>query len=229
MHDRRRIALLGAPLLLGALALAPALAAHAGSPHYARTVTSPGPIDPKAIPLGDGYVSTTPKVGYVDSCQTQFGGIGGAQVVGPWIDTKAKTWNSHAKIAVSGLVTWPAASWKVVLKGPKRIVTGNDLPIDHTTGVFPVGAADPAAAYDRNPNRISAQQFTWSLPANPALAPRPSCTSGGPVGVLDDGVIGRRSKVIWNGRLQTIYHDDATLEYPYTIGCFHGTPISAGP
>src|SRR5579862_9451005 len=78
MHDRRRIALLGAPLLLGALALAPALAAHAGSPHYARTVTSPRPIDPKAIPPGDGYVSTTPKVGYVDSCQTQFGGIGGA-------------------------------------------------------------------------------------------------------------------------------------------------------
>ena len=44
-------------------------AAGSGSaPHYATTVTSSGPINAAAIPLGDGYLSTTPKVGYVDSC-----------------------------------------------------------------------------------------------------------------------------------------------------------------
>ena len=43
---------------------------------------------------------------------------------------------------------------------------------------------------------------------------------------------GRTSEVMWNGKLTDIYHYDATLEYPYTIGCFHGTPITinhAGP
>ena len=39
-----------------------------GAPHYATTVTSRGPVNPAAIPLGDGYVSTSPKKGYVDSC-----------------------------------------------------------------------------------------------------------------------------------------------------------------
>ena len=63
---------------------------------YATTVTSAGPINPAAIPLGDGYVSTTPKVGYVDSCQTSFGGIGGAQVDGPGINTAHKFWDSSA-------------------------------------------------------------------------------------------------------------------------------------
>ena len=54
-----------------------------------------------AIPLGDGYVSTSPKVGYVDACQTSFRG-GGAEHAGPWIDETAKTWDITTKIAVSG-------------------------------------------------------------------------------------------------------------------------------
>ena len=37
---------------------------------------------------------------------------------------------------------------------------------------------------------------------------------------------GRVSEVMWNGKMTMIYHYDATLEYPYTIGCFHGNPIS---
>src|SRR5580658_8884786 len=67
------------------------------APQYATTVTSSGAINPAAIPLGDGYLSTTPKVGYVDSCQTSFPSGGGATVVGPWINTKNKTWNSATK------------------------------------------------------------------------------------------------------------------------------------
>lgn len=31
---------------------------------------------------------------------------------------------------------------------------------------------------------------------------------------------------MWNGTIQDVYHYDATLEYPYTLGCYHGTPIS---
>ncbi len=26
-----------------------------------------------------------------------------------------------------------------------------------------------------------------------------------------------------------MYHYDATLEYPYTVGCYHGTPVTTGP
>lgn len=276
------------------------------SGRYAATVTSKGPINPAAIPLGDGYRSTSPRVGYVDSCVTTFGGIGGAQVVGPWINTKKKTWDAATKIHVDGSVSWPAARYAVTVSAGRRIIAGNDLPIDHTTGVFPIASSDPAYAYDRNPNSIEAQSIDWSLPANPVAASKPSCTSGGAIGILDDGVLlfnaldgegrdagahevldacgehpqmgdmlhhhevpscildqatgrsilvgyaldgygiyvernakgalvtntdldachGRTSEVLWNGKIQKIYHYDATLEYPYTVGCFHGTPIS---
>jgi hypothetical protein len=285
-----------------------AFGAWTGTITYAKTPTSPGAINPKAIPLGDGYVSSSPKIGYVDSCMTHFGGIGGAQVVGPWINTIAKTWDSTTKIAVSGTVSWPTASWSVSVHGPKRVITFNDLPINHPTGVFPVASSDPASNYDRNPNSVAAQSFTWSLPLNPTAASAPSCTSGGPIGVLNDGVLlfnaldgegrdaaahevldacaghpemsstyhhhdvppcilakakgrstlvgyaldgygiyverdahgalltntaldachGRTSTVLSNGKKTAVYHYVATLEYPYTVGCFHGTPVSTG-
>jgi hypothetical protein len=263
-------------------------------------------VDPTALPLGDGNVSTSPKVGNVDSCQSQFGNIGGAQAVGPWINTSAKTWNSATKVAVQGTVSWPNASFSTTVSGGRRVVKTNDLPQGHTTGTFPVSASDPASAYDRNPNHIAAQSVTWSLPADPTAAGSPSCTNGGPVGVLTDGVLlfnaldgegrdaaahevldscgghpemtstyhhhevpscildkatgratlvgyatdgygiyaerdtrgdlltnasldachGRTSTVTWNGKKKKLYHYDATLEYPYTLGCFHGTPIN---
>jgi hypothetical protein len=44
-----------------------------------------------------------------------------------------------------------------------------------------------------------------------------------------DACHGRTSQVEWNGSLTSIYHYDATLEYPYTIGCYHGTPITHRP
>jgi hypothetical protein len=34
---------------------------------------------------------------------------------------------------------------------------------------------------------------------------------------------GRTSPIVLNGAIVTTYHYDATLEYPYTLGCFHGT------
>jgi hypothetical protein len=35
---------------------------------------------------------------------------------------------------------------------------------------------------------------------------------------------GTTSEVVWRGTLTTMYHYVATYEYPYTIGCFRGTP-----
>lgn len=43
---------------------------------------------------------------------------------------------------------------------------------------------------------------------------------------LDD-CHGRSSTVAWNGEEHEIYHYSATLEYPYTVGCFRGTPVPA--
>jgi hypothetical protein len=289
------VALLAA---LGATAAAPARSS--GIPR-ARAAA----VDPTAVPVGDGKLSTSPRVGYVDSCQTTFGGIGGAQVVGPWINATAGTWNSTAKVAVRGSVSWPAASFSVRVTGNKRVIKTNDLPLGQTTGVFPITISDPASAYDRNGNHIAAQPTTWTLPANPAAAAKPSCTSGGRIGVLTDGVFlfnaldgegrdavahevldrcdghpdpssayhhhdvpsciraravghstlvgyardgygiyverdaqgrlptdadldgchGRTSTITWSGKSSVRYHYVATLEYPYTVGCYHGTPI----
>jgi hypothetical protein len=274
---------------------------------YATTPASSGAVNPRAVPLGDGYRSSSPRVGYVDSCIKSFPAIGGAERVGPWINTRDHTWNSETKLAVEGSVSWPDASYSVTLDGSTRVIKTNDLP-DHPTGVFPISSSDPAYEYDQNPNRIEAQSIAWSLPADPAAAAQPSCTGGGAIGVLSDGVVlfnaldgegrdagaheildrwqghpdmsdtyhhhevpafmiaaakgrstlvgyaidgygiyvernakgqlltnsdldrchGRTSKVMWNGKLTRIYHYDATLEYPYTVGCFHGTPIATG-
>lgn len=43
-----------------------------------------------------------------------------------------------------------------------------------------------------------------------------------------DACHGRTSKVLFEGRPQRIYHYNATLEFPYTLGCFHGTAVSSG-
>ena len=273
------------------------------APRYARTPTQSGAIDPAAIPLGDGYLSTSPKVGYVDSCKTTF--RNGAEHAGSWIDSAAGTWDIAAKIAVSGAVAWPAASYKVTVANGKRTILFDDLPVDHTTGVFPIAPTDPAYAYDRNPNHIAAHATTWALPVNPKAAQKPSCVGLGAIGVLKDGVYlynaldasgrdaaahevqdacgghpdgsssyhhhdappcivaaapkgkatlvgyardgygiyvvrdasgqmptntsldachGTTSVVPWNGKKRRVYHYVATLEYPYTVGCYHGTP-----
>ena len=40
-----------------------------------------------------------------------------------------------------------------------------------------------------------------------------------------DACHGRVSPVMWNGKRVAIYHYVLTREYPYTIGCFKGTPV----
>jgi hypothetical protein len=309
---RRRSWVLAATLFAGGCggtAIVATGSSGATAARYATTPTSPGQINPRAVPLGDGYLSSSPKVGNVDSCITHFGGIGGATVVGPWINTKNKTWNYLTKIAVNGAIKWPTGSYRVSIVRGKRMIKFNDLPIGHTTGIFPIATSDPAYKYDQNGNHIAAQSFDWSLPLNPKAARKPSCLGGGPIGVLDDGVAlfdaldgegrdagahevldlcaghpdpsdtyhhhdippcilnktpkgkttlvgyaldgygiyvqknkrgqlpnntqldachGTVSKVLWNGKLTRIFHYVATLEYPYTVGCYHGTPIASG-
>ncbi len=269
------------------------------------TTTTAAPVSLKALPLGDGHVGTTPQVGYVDACQTSFNG-GGAFNAGPWIH--GSTWDETAKIAVQGSVKWPQASYHVSVTGNQRIITTMDVPVNFTTGIFPISASDPAYAYDRNPNTIQPQAITYTLPATPTVAASPSCVNMGSIGILSDGVVlfnaldgegrdaaahevldscgghpertgqyhhhdippcllatatgsstlvgyaldgfgiyverdaqgnlltnadldachGRTSTITWDGQQVSMYHYVATAEYPYTVGCYKGTPIHMG-
>ena len=63
----------------------------------------------------------------------------------------------------------------------------------------------------------------WALDGYPIFGPR---GHGGKLLTDEDldACHGRTSKVFYEGRWQRMYHYNATLEYPYTLGCFHGTP-----
>ena len=124
----------------------------------------------------------------MDSCTTTFPPAP-PSTTPPWINTSNHTWNSDTKVAVQGSVSWPTASYSVTVTGTTREIRTNDLPVHHTTGVFPIAVTDPAHAYDANPNHIAADPISWNLPADPAAARHPSCTNLGPIGVLDDGVV----------------------------------------
>jgi hypothetical protein len=142
-------------------------------------------LDPHALPLGDGKVSTSPSRGFVFSCNTEFRGAG-AQHAGDWIH--GSTWDPTRKLSVQGDVAWPDATFSVTTASNERRITGNGLPIRHTTGVFPVSRTDPAYAIDRNPNAIATQQIAFSLPLSPAAAATPQCVPMGMIGVALNGV-----------------------------------------
>lgn len=257
-------------------------------------------IDVTRIPLGDGKVSTTPKVGYVYSCQTTFRG-GGADHSGNWVN--GDTWNLNKKIHVSGDVSWPNAKFSVNFDGNNLILSGNGLPTNATTGTFPIQRSDEAWNYDRNPNSIKEQNDNLTLP-NPQIASSPTCVPMGAIGYALNGVAiynalddagrdavahevqdkcdghpqsageyhyhgpsdcmananenntlvgyaldgfgiyskfdangkeytnadldechGITSEVEWNGKMVNMYHYVLTQEYPYTVGCFKGTPV----
>ncbi|MBX9765129.1 YHYH protein [Patescibacteria group bacterium] len=137
------------------------------------------------VPLGDYKYSTAgPKKGYVYLCNSRKDG-GGAQAAGPWIN--GSTWNLLEKISVAGAVSWPNAAFSALISGVNRVLSGNGLPKNHTTGTFPVASNDPAYAYDRNPNSIKTQTLSVSIPKNPVYSETPYCM-GGEVGVMLSGV-----------------------------------------
>ena len=283
---------------------------HASGPNRTVKVTDNTWTDatnPAAIPLGDDKDGTTPEVGHLDSCQTSFPSSAGATSSGSWLDAAGGTWDSETKPDVKGTVRWKDAEYSVKTEGQFRIMKTDDLPEGQTTGTFPISPSDPAYRYDQNPNSIERLNLTYKIPLHPTAAASPSCTSLGPIGVMDDGVVllnaldaegrdagahelldhcdghpmmagmyhyhavspcimpstpgsatlvgyaldgygiyvelnargnlptdadldachGRTSEVLFDNKMVDMYHYDATLEYPYTVGCYHGTPITA--
>ena len=262
-------------------------------------------VNVKRLPLGDKKYLTHAKKGYVFSCSTQFQG-GGAFRDGPWIDNETSTWDRTAKVAILGSVRWNSR-FSARLGSHKRRLAGNGLP-SHTTGVFPVNAADPAYAYDRNPNSIRSYTLVASLPRNPHVARKRTCV-GGTIGVMKSGVPlysafdaggrdavahevqdscdghpqitgqyhyhslsrclndkgskrthsklvgwaldgfgiyglrgpggaqmstakldschGHIHRITWNGKRRRMYHYHASLDFPYMVSCYRGTPITS--
>lgn len=257
------------------------------------------------LPLGDGKISTSPRAGYLFSCQTTFNSNAGAHASGDWLDEAAGTWDPDKKPTVDGSVTW-AGEISIAVEGNQRVVRANGLP-NHPTGIYPVGRSDDAYQYDRNPNTIQAGDVLLQLPATPQKAAGPSCVPMGAIGftltgakvfnaldargedapareiqdacdghpeqtgeyhyhsltrcaadnksgpsghsdllgyALDgfgmfgmydaggtmlrsgdlDECHGHTGPVAWDGKTVEIYHYHFTEDYPYTIGCFVGSP-----
>lgn len=138
------------------------------------------------LPLGDGKISASPRRGYVYSCQRQFNpNAPGAFRAGPWI--LDDHWTRDGKPQVEGSVTWPNSQISITREGDKRVVRANNLP-DHATGKFPIEAGTRAYQYDRNPNRIGAQDILLTLPAEPPIGAQPSCVPMGMIGFAVSGV-----------------------------------------
>jgi YHYH protein len=141
-------------------------------------------VDLSRLPIGDGKLSNSPKVGWIWPCHVESN-AGGSFRNGPWIKANG-TYDLSAKAVVDGNVTWPHR-FKMARQGDQRIFSTNDLP-NHPTGRYPIAPTDDAFLYDRNPSRIAAQTMQVVLPANPTLSAQATCTPGA-VGILETGAV----------------------------------------
>jgi len=149
------------------------------------------PVDPKRLAIGDNKYSSSAKVGSLMSCVTSFpSNAPGAQVEGSWFNGDG-TWDRTKKLAVLGQNYHPEATFSVTVEGSTRVITTNDLPQPSIgyTGNFPISPSDPAYQIDRNPGTPRASLRTYRIPANPTVADKPTCTSLGAIGIVNDGVV----------------------------------------
>jgi hypothetical protein len=154
--------------------------ASVASAHLAGA-SGKGSLDLSALPLGDKKLSTGPRRGSIWTCRI---GAGQRAPTGPWIH--GSTWSFLEKPIVTGSVSYPGAL-SVTRIGSIRHITANDLPLTHTTGLFPIQPGTTAFQYDPgNRAGIAAHSIDLRLPAKPKLA-KASCV-GGEVGILNTGV-----------------------------------------
>jgi hypothetical protein len=119
----------------------------------------------------------------------------GADNAADWTNPDG-TWDYTKKPQVEGNVTW-VSEFKITLDGNgNRILSGNGLP-NHPTGIFPIVQGSTAWNYDKNPNVISPQPLSFTIPAIPTEAESKSCVGFGPAGYSLTG--------------SAIYHGASTL------------------
>ena len=219
----------GAPSPSTVSASTPSTDAAAPSAAPAIWVAKSPAIDPTALPLRDqAYVTTGPKKGFMYVCEPrmfqQTDGPG-AFAQGDWLNKAGGTFDMTKKVFVQGSVEYPSAVFTVTTSGEERKIAGNGLPVGATTGVFPVAASDPAHAYDPNPNPVRAQTISFSIPRNPRIAPRASCTYK-QVGITLDG-IQIHSPLDSQGRDELAYQlQDACTGASQPGGAYHRHALS---
>ena len=104
----------------------------------------------------------------------------------PWVGDDGTVFFAEKPI-VDGLLVWDSET-AVTVSGEERTVSGNGLP-DHPTGDYPADMSSEAWQYDPNPNTISAADFSYAIPADPAIADEPECLPMGPIGVALNGAL----------------------------------------
>lgn len=88
----------------------------------------------------------------------------------------------------------------ITLEGEKRVIASNGLP-DHATGAFP---------NEDNPNRISAQNYRYTIPAHPTLNERPTPLVAQPFGIAVNGVLfDPGTAEYWHNDRSSDWHYDA--------------------
>ena len=175
------------------------------------------------VPVGDSkYTTDSAKQGYIYTCSQYAQNIksdnGGASTRGPWFTNNNTQYDLTKKVHIQGSVVWKA-DFSIKESGSTRTIVTNGLP-SHPTGSFPVASSDPAYAYDRNPNSIKGQTFTYSLPLNPTYG-TPQCM-GGDVGVMLTGIplfngfdAGGRDAGAWEVQDGCSGHPQSSGEYHY--------------
>ena len=134
--------------------------------------------------IGDNFIGTSAKNGWVYSCTQNFGGP--ITAFGDWV--VGDFWHPARKLSVQGEVNWPSAQVSFEIINGRRVISGNGLPVGHPTGTYPISSSDPAREFDDNPGTISAQVVEFSLPLNPTLAATPTCLDLGTIAVALNGV-----------------------------------------
>jgi len=155
---------------------------------------------------------------------------GGAQVAGPWIDEAAGT-VGHVTGTFPIAANDPAYQYD---RNPNRIGqfdVAYELPVTPTVAGAP-GCLPPAAIAilrngvvvfapldERNRNAVA---YETVLDGYPIVVER-DADGDLPTNADLDECHGRTSAVLLDGEIVETYHYSATHEFPYFIGCFHGT------
>lgn len=150
-------------------------AVHAHQSLKAQGATAKGAIDNRRI--------DAPARNTLYACR---GATMGQALSRPWVGPDGTIYFAD-KPLVEGSVAW-SGGFGASVGSDAFLVEGNGLPL-HGTGVFPIAAGSDAARYDRNPNSISAQKLTMTIPSSPKLAAKPSCLPGGPIGLAITGAV----------------------------------------
>lgn len=180
------------------------------------------------LPVGDNkYVLDQARAGYVYACPKYAHALTtappiGANVPGPWFSADRQWYDPSKKVHVAGHVHHEDAEFSETV-GHSHIITTNDIPRFHTTGVFPISPTDAAFSYDQNPNEIDEQNLTYVLPVAPSYG-EPQCV-GHEVGVMLSGVVlytaldaTGRDAGAWEVQDDCDGHPELTSTYHYHTG-----------